>query len=646
MNRLAGNLNLFDRRYDDLLTLGRSRLPALAPGWTDYNAHDPGITLMELLAWVAEAQIYALARSRRDERAAYAALFGVAPRGTIAAQGLIWADTSDPGSPAALLTQSQVIPLDSQILPLNRDMPVFRPASRLLWVPGRINRLEATSAGGRKRDLTSINERGGPVYLPFGDTAGVRDLLRVHFECRGDQGLFPPVRDDAAGALLSLGVRADSPAAGASGSASQPGAGDLTPLVVTLESDGGRYPLRVVADSSFGMMRTGAILLDLTAVEGSPVRFALEIRARGGFPRPPRLQRLDLNVLPIVQGFSTNETNEANGLPDFSFVLSNTNLRYDAGQDPVQIAVERDATRTVWRRCESLSDQGPGDAVFEFDATAARATFGNGINGRIPATGDRIVASYSVSDGASGNLPRNRQWHVLGFEGSFGTNPDAITGGSPAADLTSLRRDARSRSRDDRPIVTQADLVLAARELPFLEVARAWLSTPAALAPQTGEITLVAMRARPGGVEPDRVPETRVWLETIRRRLVGRITLGTRLKVIGPNYVPFQLSTTLIALPGRDPKTIQAAALDSLQTLVMLVDVGSGAPRMPGVPVTLLDVTAWLRKVDGVARVADVQFALATGERVDQIAVPANGFPRLDAQPVVTVQRAGSGVTP
>ncbi|MGH8237126.1 MAG: putative baseplate assembly protein, partial [Steroidobacteraceae bacterium] len=75
MRRLAPDF--FDRRFDDLLEAGRSRLPSLAPRWTDYNAHDPGITLMELLAWVSEAQLYSLARMRRDERAAYAALLGL-----------------------------------------------------------------------------------------------------------------------------------------------------------------------------------------------------------------------------------------------------------------------------------------------------------------------------------------------------------------------------------------------------------------------------------------------------------------------------------------------------------------------------------------------------------------------------------------
>ena len=58
MKQLAPKL--FDRRFQDLVEIGRARLRPLAPNWTDHNAHDPGITLMELLAWVAEAQLYSV----------------------------------------------------------------------------------------------------------------------------------------------------------------------------------------------------------------------------------------------------------------------------------------------------------------------------------------------------------------------------------------------------------------------------------------------------------------------------------------------------------------------------------------------------------------------------------------------------------
>ena len=33
--------NLFDKRFGDLLEIGRARLPALAPAWTDHTRTTP-----------------------------------------------------------------------------------------------------------------------------------------------------------------------------------------------------------------------------------------------------------------------------------------------------------------------------------------------------------------------------------------------------------------------------------------------------------------------------------------------------------------------------------------------------------------------------------------------------------------------------
>src|SRR5215207_9748364 len=119
--------NLFERRFQDLMEIGRARLPSLAPDWTDHNAHDPGITLMELLAWVAEAQLYSLSHLRRDERIAYASLLGLTPSGTHAATGLIWPDRLDPNSPAATFSKTVVISEDATINVANVDEPTFHP---------------------------------------------------------------------------------------------------------------------------------------------------------------------------------------------------------------------------------------------------------------------------------------------------------------------------------------------------------------------------------------------------------------------------------------------------------------------------------------------------------------------------------------
>jgi hypothetical protein len=54
--------NLDARRFDDLVAEMRALIPRYAPEWTNHNASDPGITLIELLAWVTEATLYHINR--------------------------------------------------------------------------------------------------------------------------------------------------------------------------------------------------------------------------------------------------------------------------------------------------------------------------------------------------------------------------------------------------------------------------------------------------------------------------------------------------------------------------------------------------------------------------------------------------------
>ncbi len=66
--------NLDDRRFDDLVEEARSMIPAYAPDWTDHNAADPGITLIELFAFLSEMLIYRLNRVTSENTLAFVRL--------------------------------------------------------------------------------------------------------------------------------------------------------------------------------------------------------------------------------------------------------------------------------------------------------------------------------------------------------------------------------------------------------------------------------------------------------------------------------------------------------------------------------------------------------------------------------------------
>jgi hypothetical protein len=50
--------NLDDRVFQDLVDEARALIPAYEPAWTNHNPSDPGITLIEMFAWIAETMVY------------------------------------------------------------------------------------------------------------------------------------------------------------------------------------------------------------------------------------------------------------------------------------------------------------------------------------------------------------------------------------------------------------------------------------------------------------------------------------------------------------------------------------------------------------------------------------------------------------
>lgn len=625
--------DLFDRRYANLVEIGQALLPGIAPAWSDFNAHDPGITLMELLAWVAEAQMYSLARMRTDERTAYAALFGVRGAGNRAATGILWSDPLDPNSPARTFSGSIVLKTDYPIYMLGDNTVVYRPANHILWIPGTIIRLRSVSVAGAMRDLTSVNDRGGAVFLPLGDGAGPRDVLSMDFQTRSEDGIFPTPRSDATGAYWSIGIRAATLSGDAVpvGSGSALGTPPASPLEATLIDGTTSYRVPIIADTSQGLLSTGVLLLDLSQVTGSPQQFTLELRAPRGLPRPPRLIHLEPNVLPITQKTQiVQEPHAVSGQPGQGISLDTPSLCFESGETPLAVDLSDGTNLVRWSRCEHLANQGPNDQVYELDGQLV--TFGNGVNGQVPALGQTALMTYAVSKGVDGNVAKNRKWTVEGIAGTFGVNIDPLAGGAAAASLINLRRQARQKKDEDHALISAQDIVAAALALPLIEVARAWVPSFPTAAAQTGTVTLVALRARPNGVEPSTPPETPRWLDAIRSQLVPGMPLGTRLRVTGPDYVDFTIQAQVQFERGRDPTKLLPAVKEALRRrLTLVATLPSDIPRDLGAPLSARDVTSWIRAVPGVTAVSGVTFVTAAGSVTD-ITVSATGLPRADLQ--------------
>jgi predicted phage baseplate assembly protein len=80
---------LDDREFQDIVDEALSLIPRYAPEWTNHNPSDPGITLVELAAWMTDLILYRLNRVPEKNYVAFLNLLGIKLKAPRAAHALI-----------------------------------------------------------------------------------------------------------------------------------------------------------------------------------------------------------------------------------------------------------------------------------------------------------------------------------------------------------------------------------------------------------------------------------------------------------------------------------------------------------------------------------------------------------------------------
>ncbi len=80
---------LDDRSFNDIVEEAISMIPRYAPEWTNHNPSDPGITLIELAAWMTDLLIYRLNQVPDKNYVAFLNLLGIKLRAPRAAKALV-----------------------------------------------------------------------------------------------------------------------------------------------------------------------------------------------------------------------------------------------------------------------------------------------------------------------------------------------------------------------------------------------------------------------------------------------------------------------------------------------------------------------------------------------------------------------------
>ncbi len=166
--------NLDDRRWTDLVEDGRAQITRYAPQWTDHNIHDPGITLIELFAWLGEMTDYRLNRVPSRHKRKFLELLGFDVAGPTPADAML------SFAPAAA-TAPFVLPAGSEFEGTNPDQVTapFRTLRDTTVLPSSLKAVQVDVSGtlvDRTHDFTdgfpiqilsAKPEPGAAFYLGF-----------------------------------------------------------------------------------------------------------------------------------------------------------------------------------------------------------------------------------------------------------------------------------------------------------------------------------------------------------------------------------------------------------------------------------------------------------------------------------------------
>jgi len=600
--------NLDDKSFSDLVRDAVARIPVYAPQWTDHNKSDPGITLIELLAWIVEMQIYRLNRVTDKSRLKFLKLLGI--KGLEPASSAL-VDLSFAMAEGPAATSGLVIPANTQAAA--RDLAtgeeiIFETVQDLFISRLRIVAVLTINNDGSLLDKTESNRSESANFSAFGSDPSNGDTLYLGLDSS------PKDQELTVAFYLHQKWRISGSGNGASHSnvvlvweyyAGGDWRSDTSWIelnkVAELEGDAGD----VVRDTTDDLTMSGKALIRVQGdashtIIGEQDLYWIRIRvARSGYYTPPVIESILSNVVSAIEKAQFTSGFSSPGLPGLQISLG----KVPVIRDSLELVIESESFD--WTVVGDLDASGSGDRHYALDPVSGTITFGDGIHGKIPPRGENnITVSFSTGGGIRGNVAKGAINRVLDSELAPKVqvnNRRAALGGKDSETLEEAIGRARTELRTVNRAVTPDDYEFIALKTPGLSVARAKaipLYHPSQPGPVPDTVTMIVV---PNSYKPMPIPGLD-FLKTVYRHVDLHRTMGTEIFVIPPIYLEVIVLATVIRMPTDRKETVETAIMDRLNRFLSpLKGGGSDKNGWPfGRPVYISEIYALLDQVKGV----------------------------------------------
>ncbi len=636
---------LDDLRFQrDLVDEARRRIIRYCPEWTDYNLSDPGITLIELFAWMTELLTYRLNRVPEKNYIKFLEILGVhlQPPSSARTELTFWLSTPFPVRPED--TTVAIVPEGTEVTTQRLDEEnevTFTTDRRLIIAPPTATQLRREGEI-NKNYLPRLNvetfkafqetpEQGDTFYIGLDDSQSVEgQILQLFFECEETQ---------------ATGIRREDPPLVWEVSLGNGEWGEVRPSKRQGEEDttGGLnnpqgrltlyLPLTMQPDEVQG--RRGYWLR---------CRYEQRRPEQGRYAKSPRIRSIEVFTIGATV-FATHaivQEDEKLGVSDGdagqTFNLEHAPVLMPEREETVLVEELRggELVFVPWERVEDFSRSTRYDRHFTLDLATGEVAFGPSVRqadgsvrqyGRVPESGREIRFSrYRYGGGAAGNVPTG-SLQVLRSAFPYidrVSNLQRADGGRDQESLEEAKLRARREIRAQQRAVTAEDFENLAQRA-SRAVARVKCRAPGQgrgnLPPGMVELLLVpavfeALRAN----DLSKLALDPLLREQVLAHLDAYRLLTTTLNVREPRYIGVAITAEIVPMEYSHPETVRVRVAERLQAYLspLPLDNEELFSEMVGHPwqgwpfgrdLYVSELFSLIQQVPGVKHVLDVHLA-------------------------------------
>ncbi|MDR0936801.1 MAG: baseplate J/gp47 family protein [Oscillospiraceae bacterium] len=500
---MLNSINLDDQSYESIMDYIMSELPRLCPDWTDYNEHDPGITILELFAWYKEMQQYHL---------------NVVTDAIISKLLLLLGMKQLPETPARAIAElPESCPPLPKLSRLRAPEDLAFELEAAYNAPVKLRGVYAEDGDGTRSDLAAYFNQPNISAAPFAFGGVDTSLVLILENVTGDTiNLYFEIEDRCAVPRNTFAAPAQ------------------VPRDIDWSADG--VTLTLEKDETHALSQSGFIRFTPPA-KTQTLCVKLTLRY-SGCEEEVRLRSVSATKVPVVQRRT------------YSYYDGDTRLVYDSGGLPclevplpavegevianeLEILVRSDSGEYErWDFTPDIFSAAPGAKVFTLDAKRENLVFGDGEYGAVvPKGGDAIIiAAFPISHLERGNIPAGTL--TIEATGQSAAN-EAARGGCKAETVRETARRLALRLRNTNKCASAEDFRRAALSTPGLRVASAEVRVGYDPDAPTGgsAYPVVTVNVLPANVNGTGLADAR-FLAAVYRHLNAKRPIGVAVRVM------------------------------------------------------------------------------------------------------------------